>query len=84
MGLTSQIDCIHFDLNEHPGNLIYRLSAFVEDYLHRKDRGIAHHDETEGNEELNKATTQCPISNKVVEYVYVHVQLTTDNCGIEV
>lgn len=46
--------------------------------------GIPHHDETtEGDEELNKVTTQCPISNKVVEYVYVHVQLTTDNCGIE-
>lgn len=47
--------------------------------------GIAHHDETTyGDEELNKARTQCPISKEVLEYVHVQVQLTTDNFGIEV
>lgn len=47
--------------------------------------GIAHDGETtKGDEKFNKATTQCPISNKVVEYVHIHVQLTTDNYGIEV
>lgn len=62
----------------------HRLSAFVEDSLHRKNLGIAHHSETtQGDEELNKATKQCPIANKVVEYLHVHVQLTTDNCGNE-
>lgn len=38
--------------------------------------GIAHDGETtKGDEKFNKATTQCPISNKVVEYVHIHVQL---------
>lgn len=65
--------------------MIHRLSAFVKDYLHWKDMGIAHDGETtKGDEKFNKATTQCPISNKVVEYVHIHVQLTTDNYGIEV
>lgn len=42
--------------------------------------GIAHDGETtKGDEEFNKATTQCPISNKGVEYVHIPVQLTTDN-----
>ena len=65
--------------------MIHRLSALVEDHLHWKDMGIAHDGETtEGDEEFNKATTQCPISNKVVEYVHIHVLLTTDKYGIEV
>lgn len=47
--------------------------------------GIAHDGETtEGDEEFNKATTQCPISNKVMEYVHIHVHLTTDKYGIVV
>lgn len=55
-------DCIRFDPNGHP-----------EDLIHNKDIGIAQHGETtEGDEKLNKATTQCP---KVVEYVHVHVQV---------
>lgn len=37
---------------------------------------------TEGDGELNKATTQFPISNKVVEYF--HLKPTTDNRGIVV
>lgn len=37
---------------------------------------------TEGDGELNKATTQSPISNKVVEYF--HLKPTTDNFGIVV
>lgn len=81
--LTSQTECIRFDPNERPRDLIHRLSAFVEDYL--KNMGIAHHDETtQGDEELNKARTQCPISKEVFEYVNVQVQLTTDNFGVEV
>lgn len=65
---------------ERPEDLIHRLSACVKDYLHWKDMGIAHDGETtKGDEEFNKATTQCPISNKGVEYVHIHVQLTTDN-----
>lgn len=37
---------------------------------------------TDGDGELNKATTQSPISNKVVEYF--HLKPTTDNRGIVV
>lgn len=37
---------------------------------------------TQGDGELNKATTHSPISNKVVEYF--HLKPTTDNCGIVV
>lgn len=47
--------------------------------------GIAHNGETtKVDEEFNKATTQYPISNKFVEYVHIHVQLTTGNYGIEI
>lgn len=54
-------DCIRFDPNGHP-----------EDLIHNKDIGIAQHGETtEGDEELNKATTQCPISKLLNMFMYM-------------